>query len=679
MQPNNLTALDFNDIKSSIKSYLRTRNEFSDYDFEGSALSYLIDTLAYNTYYTAFNANMAMNEAFLPSATVRDNIVNIAKLLNYVPRSIVASKACLKLNVQTTQTNGSYPSSVTLKKGAVATGGNFVWNIMADTTVEVNTTTGAAEFDNLAVSEGSIMNYEYLVNTFQSQTYKIPTQDADVTTLNVTVKPNESSTTSDVYNLVDTVTNLTANTRVFFLSEGEDMRYEVRFGDDSVGRKVKDGEVINLEYLVTSGSEANEVTDFSYTGDLIDSLGISYNVSDVKLHVKERSQLGTTPESVESIKYMAPRYYSSQYRAVTAQDYAVITKKIYSNADSVIAYGGDSLNPPIYGKVYIAVKTKTGSSLNDATKKTIAADLRSYAMASIDPVVIDPDELFVYPKVFALYDTGVTSNTSAIKSNIQSAVGNWATQTQINNFNSTFRNQQFQKAITLSDRAITDVSVQTSLLKYIKPQTNQTNTYCISTGSSLYNSAPSNTGASSSTSSVCKKEPVILSGNFRTADRPGIDQQFEDDGFGNLRTFYNTGNKKVYTNENAGSINYDTGEICVGPINIVGAGNNIPTSTNLNLTDAVTGVGSVIDPSLLPTDLQLPTLFIPSNSSTIPASTPGTIINVVNPEVTVAPTGTTPPPTVPLNSLTPTVFNQSPTLVEVSTITNTGSLTSSCF
>jgi len=679
MQPNNLTALDFNDIKSSIKSYLRTRNEFSDYDFEGSALSYLIDTLAYNTYYTAFNANMAMNEAFLPSATVRDNIVNIAKLLNYVPRSIVASKACLKLHIQTTQTNGSYPSSITLKKGAVATGGNFVWNIMADTTVEVNTTTGAAEFDNLAVSEGSIMNYEYLVNTFQSQTYKIPTQDADVGTLNVTVKPNESSTTSDVYNLVDTVTNLTANTRVFFLSEGEDMRYEVRFGDDSVGRKVKDGEVINLEYLVTSGSEANEVSDFSYTGDLIDSLGISYNVADVKLHVKERSQLGTTPESVESIKYMAPRYYSSQYRAVTAQDYAVITKKIYSNADSVIAYGGDSLNPPIYGKVYIAVKTKTGSSLNDATKKTIAADLRSYAMASIDPVVIDPDELFIYPKVFALYDTGVTSNTSAIKSNIQSAVGNWATQTQINNFNSTFRNQQFQKAITLSDRAITDVSVQTSLLKYIKPQTNQTNTYCISTGSSLYNSAPSNTGAASSTSSVCKKEPVILSGNFRTADRPGIDQQFEDDGFGNLRTFYNTGNKKVYTNENAGAINYDTGEICIGPINIVGAGNNIPTSTNLNLTDAVTGVGSIIDPTLLPTDLQLPTLFIPSNSSTIPASTPGTIINVVNPEVTVAPTGTTPPPTVPLNSLTPTVFNQSPTLVEVSTITNTGSLTSSCF
>ncbi len=676
MQPNNLTALDFDDIKSSIKTYLRTRSEFSDYDFEGSGLSYLIDTLAYNTYYSAFNANMSMNEAFLPSATLRDNIVNVAKLLNYVPRSITCSKACLKLHVQTSQTNGAYPSSITLSKGPVASGGNFIWNILSDTTVEVNTTSGIAEFDNLMINEGTIVDFEYTVSSFENQNYIVPAEDADINTLVVTVKPNEASTTSDLYNLVDTVTNLTAATRVYFISEGEDQRYEIRFGDDSVGRKLKDGEIIGLEYLVTSGSEANEVQKFTFIGSLTDSLGIKPPNGNVTLATKEKSQQGSASESVESIKYMAPRYYSSQYRAVTAQDYAVITKKIYSNADSVIAYGGDSLNPPIYGKVYIAIKTKTGSSLNDATKKSIAADLRSYAMASIDPVVIDPDQLYIYPKVFALYDTGVTSNTSEIKTNIQTSVNDWATQTQINNFNSTFRNQQFQKAITLSNKAISDVSVQTSLLKYIKPQTNQTNTYCISTGSTLYDSAPSNVDTDTT---GCKKEPVILSGNFRTADRPGVDQQFEDDGFGKLRTFYNTGNKKVYTNTSAGSINYETGDICIGPINIVGAGDNVPSSTNLNLSDAITGTGSVIDTTLLPTDLQLPTLFIPSNSSTIPASTPGTIINVINPEVTVSPVGTTPPPTVPLNSLTPKVFNQAPTLVEVSTIGNTGSLTSSCF
>ena len=677
MQPNNLTALDFEDVKSSIKSYLRTRKEFTDYDFDGSALSYLIDTLAYNTYYTSFNANMAMNEAFLPSATVRDNIVNIAKLLNYVPKSVSSSKGCLKLTVQTQQTNGAYPSSITLGKGVVATGGNFLWNILQDTTVVVNTTTGIAEFDNLMIYEGTIVNFNYIVNTFASQIYKIPSEDADITTLKVRVKANESATASDLYNQVDTITNLTATTRVYFLAEGEDMRYEIRFGDDSVGRKVKDGEVIVLEYLVTNGDEANEVTGFSFVGTMRDNLGVTYGVGNVRLTVKDRSQLGSGAESPESIKYNAPRYYSAQYRAVTAQDYAVITKKVYGNADSVVAYGGDALNPPIYGKVYIAIKTKTGSLLNDQTKKEIQEDLRKYAMASIDPVVVDPDEIFIYNKIFALYDTGCGSSTSDIKTNIQNAITDWASQTQINNFNSTFRSQNFEKAIVISDKCISDVSLQTTILKYIKPNTNSTNTYCVSTGGTLYDSAPSNDGGSDQ---ACKKEPVVLSGTFRTADRPGIDQQFEDDGFGNLRTFYNTGNKKVYTNNDAGSVNYATGEICFGPVNVVGAGGNVPDMTNISLTDAVTGVGSIIDISLLPTELQIPVLFIPSNVSTIPASTPGTVINIVNPEVTVAPIGTVPPGTIPLNSLTPTVFNQTPTIVDVPNLTNTGTTnTSSCF
>ena len=318
MQPNNLTALDFEDIKSSIKSYLRTRNEFTDYDFEGSTLSYLVDTLAYNSYYTAFNANMALNEAFLPSSTVRDNVVNLAKLLNYVPRSIQAAKACLKLELQTTQVNGAYPSNITLKKGPVATGGNFVWNVLADTTVEVNTTTGIATFDKVTIKEGSIVNFQYIVNTFAKQIYKIPSEDADISTLSVRVKANESATASDLYNKVETITNLTATTRIYFLAEGEDMRYEIRFGDDSVGRKLSDGEVIALEYLVTSGAEANEVSTFSFIGTVTDQLGTTYPVSEIGITVKQKSQYGVAAETIESIKYHAPRYYSAQYRAVTA-------------------------------------------------------------------------------------------------------------------------------------------------------------------------------------------------------------------------------------------------------------------------------------------------------------------------------------------------------------------------
>ena len=676
MQPNNLTALDFEDVKASIKSYLRTRSEFTDYDFDGSALSYMVDALAYNTYYSAFNANMALNEAFLPSSTVRDNVVNIAKLMNYTPRSRISSRASVKIDIQTDQANGVYPSSVTLRKGPIATGGNFVWNILRDTTAEVSPTTGLATFPEICIYEGQIVNFQYIVNTFARQNYTIPSAEADLATLRVSVKANETATASDIYNQVDTVTGLTATTRAYFLNEGEDMRFEVRFGDDSVGRALKDGEVVQLEYLVTSGKDANEVQAFNYIGTAVDSLGNNIPPSGVTLTVLHRSQMGTDAESIESIKYNAPRFYASQYRAVTAQDYALITQRIYDNADSVVAYGGDSLNPPIYGKVFIAIKTKTGSLLNDATKKEIAADLRKYAMASIDPVVVDPDNVYIYTKVFALYDTGAGSSSSQIKTDIQNGINDWATQTQINNFNSTFRGSAYEKAISLSNNAITDVSLQTTTLKYILPNSNQTNTYCISTGSGLYNSAPSKDGDDG----TCKKEPVLLSGTFRTADRPGVDQQFEDDGYGNLRIFYNTGTKKVYTNNAIGTVNYDTGEICFGPVNVISTGTNVPSNSAVNITDSVTGAGSVTDPSLLPGDLKIPVVTIPANSGTIPASTPGTIINIIAPEVTVAPIGTTPPASVPLNSLTPTIFDDTPTTVEVAPIDNSGGLnTSTCF
>ena len=676
MQPNNLTALDFEDVKSSIKSYLRTRDEFTDYDFDGSSLSYLIDLLAYNTYYTSFNANMALNEAFLPSATIRDNVVNIAKLLNYVPRSISASKSCIKLNLTTTQVNAEFPTSVTLKKGAVASGGAYLWNILDDITANVNQTTGEVIFDKVTVYEGSLVTFSYLVNTFGKQTYKVASEDADISTLVVKVRPNESSTQFDLYSRAETVATVTPTTRSYFLSETEDMRYEIRFGDDSVGRAVKDGEVVDLEYLVTSGKDGNQVGTFSFIGRIIDNNDKVYPASTVNLVTKQKSQQGDKAESVESIKYMAPRYYSAQYRAVTAQDYAIITKNIYNNADSVVAYGGDALNPPIYGKVFVVIKTKTGSNLNDATKKQIAADLRPYAMASIDPVVTDPDDVYINVKVFALYDTGCGSNPSEIETDINKAIGDWGLQTQINNFNSTFRAQQLEKAITLSNKCVTDTSLQTTILKYIKPDTNSTNTYCVATGGNLYNSAPSLDGGDG----TCKKEPVILSGTFRTADRPGVDQQFEDDGYGNLRTFYNTGIRKIYTSDAAGTVNYDTGEICFGPVNVINTGSATFIAGAVTVTDDVTGIGDVTDTTLLPIDLQIPVQFIPANNSTIPATTPGTIINIINPVITVAPVGTVVPPTVPLNSLTPTDFNVTPAILDIPAISNPGSINdSSCF
>ncbi|NHK40120.1 hypothetical protein, partial [Thermus thermophilus] len=255
-------------------------------------------------------------------------------------------------------------------------------------------------------------------------------------------------------------------------------------------------------YMVTAGKEANGVQDFSFIGTIRDSNTSTYAASTADVVVKAKSQLGDDAESVESIKYYAPRYYSAQYRAVTAQDYEVITKNIYNNADAVVAFGGDTLTPPVYGKVYLVIKTKTGSLLNDQTKKNLATQLRSFAMASIDVVITDPDNIYINPKIFVNYDTGCGSNTSQIKSDISQAILDWGKQTKINNFNASFSSQSFERAIELSNKCITEVSTQITLLKYIFPSSFTTNTYCISTGSPIYNSAPSQDGSDSN----CKKE-----------------------------------------------------------------------------------------------------------------------------------------------------------------------------
>ena len=289
-------------------------------------------------------------------------------------------------------------------------------------------------------------------------------------------------------------------------------------------------------------------------------------------------------------------------------------------------------------------------------------------MASIDPVIIDPEDIYIYNKIFVQYDTGCGDNTTTIKTDVQNGINEWAAQTEINNFNSTFRSQSFEKAITLSSKCVADVSLQTTVVRYVKPVTNQTNTYVVATGSPLYNSAPSQLSATDGA-----KEPILLSGTFRTADRPGVDQQFEDDGFGNLRMFYNTGTRKVVTNATAGTVNYDNGEIAFGPINLIGAGTNI-AETAVNITNSVSGEGTITDPDNLPSNLQIPVQFIPANSSSIPAATPGTVINIISPEVTIAPVGSTPPASIPLNSLTPTIFDQTPTTVSVADVANGGTL-----
>jgi len=671
MIPTDLTAMDFNSIKASIKDYLRTRPEFTDFDFEGATLSYLIDVLAYNTYYTAFTANMAVNEAFLSSATVRDNVVSIAKLLDYTPRSSRAPKACVSFSVQTELFNGVFPQFATLKKGIVVTGGEYNFVTLED--ISANTdNTGIATFNKVVVYEGANLTHSYTVSSFKKQKYVIPADKVDTSTLRVTVKQNAQSTQEDVYVLATDVTTLNAESRVYFLTETEDQRYELQFGDDVIGRKLEDGEVINISYVRTHEADANDISEFDFVGTVVDQYGRPIGDIEDDLLVNERSQLGDIPETVSEIKFSAPRTYTTQLRAVTAQDYAYITKKVYENAESVIAFGGDQLSPPVYGKVYVAVKTKTGNTLNNASKLQISKDLQQYAMASIEPVVIDPEFLYVPTSLYVFYDPTKTSKSVAELQNlVLGAIEQFADQENINNFGSTFSLSKYEKAISLADNSIDSASVQTTLLRYLKLNPGTVDTYCTDFGSPIYDSNPSNDGGNVSSGGdggdgdnggagdgtgggtgdmKCYKEPVIKSGQFITIDRPDVIQYFEDDGFGNLRTYYNSGSSKIYTNNNAGTVDYGTGKICFGPVEV---------------TDPVD---------------QIPVQIIPTNISSVTPATPGTVISLPIPNITVVPVGTLPPPTIPLNNLTPDQFQQLPAVITPIDITNVGDLNNiACF
>jgi len=278
MKPTNLTSINFNDIRESIKSYMRTRPEFSDYDFTGSTLSYLIDVLAYNTYYSAFNANMALSEVFLDSASIRDNVISLAKVLNYTPRSTTAAKACVSLTVQTQiGVNGQYPLSATLQKGPVCSGvgpdSNYTFNVLENVEANVDASTGIAVFPEVTVYEGDLLTYSYVVDTTVQQRFIVPNDKVDTSTLKVSTRPNVQSTLSDTYNLVKNITSIESDTRAYFLQETEDRRYEITFGDGIIGRELVQGEVIDIEYVRTVGALANNISVLKYVGTVIDING----------------------------------------------------------------------------------------------------------------------------------------------------------------------------------------------------------------------------------------------------------------------------------------------------------------------------------------------------------------------------------------------------------------------
>ncbi len=632
--PSQLTSLDFFEIKESIKSYLRTRKEFTDYDFEGSAASYLIDILAYNTYYTAFNANMALNEAFLETATVRDNVVRIAKQLNYTPRSIKAPRACVTIRVQTqVSLNGTtYPEFCTLKAGDVFVARNFndtyTFCVTRDLQTTVDPATGIAVFDPVLVYQGNLLKYNYTVDYTKKQDYIIPTEDVDTELVYVDISPNAQSTEIDTYNLAANVTTLNSTSRVYFLEETDDLRYRLVFGDGVLGRKLIDGEYIRLSYVTTFGEEANGCKDFAFIGTIKDSDGRAIAPSNIAVVTREAAADGEQRESALAVKFRAPRSFSTQNRAVTEADYEHIVSEIYPQAASVTTYGGEKLSPPIYGKVYVAIRPKTGNKLNETTKAKIKNDLKRYTVASIDPVIIDPTIFYVIPKSYVYYDGNNTNKSGAqLGSDVLRNIDQFNKNGQNNRFGGRIDTSKYNTMVDNSDPAISGTVTQMTIGQNLDQfEFGSVFTQCLNFGNPLYNpgdySGTPEGGNSCSTDSDCPEGQickdgkcvdegdsgtcapsfsVVKSGTFYATgysedlvnltmagsgtnattavsssnsitgeNQVLVPVNIRDDGKGNLILVTKRDEVEVTLNNSVGSVDYGNGQVCVGPIAIQG-------------------------------------------------------------------------------------------------------------
>ena len=381
--------LDFDQIKTSIKDYLRANTNFTDYDFEGSNLSIIIDALAYNTYTTAYNTNMAANECFLDSATLRENVVSLARNIGYVPRSRRSARAKISFIVDGLVDT----STLTLYSGIICYGvgenTTYIFSIPENITVPV--TNGVAEFSNIEIYEGNFISQNFTVDTsLFNQRYILDNSFIDTSTIQVKIKSSSESTSSITYKQIDNIVGVTSTSNSYLLQEIEDERYELIFGDNVIGTKLSNNNYITVSYIVTDGKDGNGASEFSFVGNITNQDGGSIDSSLIGLvSTNEKSRDGDEIESISSIKYFAPRIYSSQYRAVTSSDYESVLGYIYPNVESVTAYGGEEMSPPRFGKVFISVKPRNGDFLSDETKRELIQKLKSYAVAGIVPEFID--------------------------------------------------------------------------------------------------------------------------------------------------------------------------------------------------------------------------------------------------------------------------------------------------
>ena len=541
---------DFDLVKANLKAFLQDQPEFSDYNFEGSGFAVLLDTLAYNTHYLGFNANMLANEVFLDSADIRKNIVSLAKALGYTPTSAKSPLA----NVDITLNNAS-GATVMMDKGTAFTTkvDTISYQFITNKDITITPVDGVYKFSSVDLYEGTLVNYRYTVDSSDvDQKFIIRSENADTSTLKVTIQNSTTDTTQNVYTLASGLRSIDNTSTVYFLQETDSGKFEVYFGDDVLGKKLSDGNIVILDYVVSNRDEANGASSFALSGNI-------GGFTDATITTNSNAQGGSAPETKDSIRFNAPLQYTAQDRAVTSTDYETLVKSIYTNTKSISAWGGEDDETPVYGVVKIAIKGKSGIPLTDATKLDIVTKLKPYNVASVRPEIIDPITTSIILVVNAKYDKNSTAKTSdTLKSEIIEAITNYNTNT-LSQFDGVFRYSKMTGLVDNVDNSILSNITTVKMRKFFTPTLSSSTKYDIYFRNAIYNPHSGH-------------EAVLSSTGFKVSGNAN-EMFLDDDGMGNVRVYYLVSGIKTVQNATQGTIDYATGQITINSLDIASISN----------------------------------------------------------------------------------------------------------
>ena len=562
------TNLDFDQIKTEIKSYLRANSNFTDFDFEGSNFSVLIDTLAYNTYINAFNANLVVNESFLDAATVRENVVSLARNIGYVPRSSSSAKAHVTFRVPTSTTS----QFITLKAGLVAVGNydNTSYRFSVPEDISAPVKNGFADFGSatkpVTISQGTYLTRQYIVVGSVDQRFILDNPNIDASSIVVNVKgPNETGLGRE-FHKVDNILNLDKTSEIFLIQEIQDERYEILFGDGYFGKKLENNSTITISYIVTDGESGNGPSVFDFQGNFTDESGNRVIPTDsIPITTVQKAMNGGDIEGVSSIKYFAPRLYAAQHRAVTARDYEAIIQQVYPSTESVAVIGGEELSPPQFGTVQISIKPKNGTYVSDFDKQNILNKLKQYAIAGINQKIVDLKVLYVEIDSSIYFNTTQVSNVDDLKTNVTSALATYSRDVDMNRFGGRFKYSKILQLIDRVDSAITSNITKVRIRRDMKVLTNQFAQYELCFGN-MFHINPGGYNIKSTGFTIAGSNDTIY---FTDVPNKNADGTLDGSGKGVLAAIKRTEQNNLQVAvKGVGTVDYMKGEILVNTINI---------------------------------------------------------------------------------------------------------------